>query len=161
MRTLWAPWRYLYIRGNKDKDCIFCKMIKENKDKINYIILRGEFNIVVLNKYPYTPGHLMVVPMAHIDSFNDLNDKASLEFLRYIDFSINIIKKAFDAQGFNLGVNIGKVAGAGVVDHIHMHVVPRWQGDANFMTTIGDTRVISESIEETYKQLKDVIKNEK
>jgi ATP adenylyltransferase len=161
MQTLWAPWRYLYIRGNKDKDCIFCKMIKENKDEINYIILRGEFNIIVLNKYPYTPGHLMVVPMSHIDNFNDLNDKASLEFLRYIDFSINIIKKAFDAQGFNLGVNIGKVAGAGVVDHIHMHIVPRWQGDANFMTTIGDTRVISESIEETYKQLKDVIKNGK
>jgi len=159
METIWAPWRYKYIRGIKDNNCVFCKIIKENNDESNLIILRGEYNIIVLNKYPYTPGHLMVVPIIHIDNFREMTDKGSIEFMSFIEYSINLLKKAFNAQGFNLGVNLGKVGGAGIIDHIHMHIVPRWQGDVNFMTTIGNTRVISESIIETYKKIKDVINN--
>lgn len=159
MKNLWAPWRYVYIRGNKDKECFFCKMLEENKDSENYIIYRGKFNFIVLNKYPYSPGHLMVVPYSHIGQLSDLRDDASLEFINLIDYSIRLLKAAFEPQGFNVGMNIGKVAGAGVEDHIHAHIVPRWIGDSNFITVIGETRVISEALEETYQKLIDAIQN--
>jgi len=132
-------------------------MLKEKKDSENYIIYRGKYNFVVLNKYPYSPGHVMVVPYAHISSLSELRDDAVLEFTRLIDYSMERLKEAFEAQGFNIGMNIGKASGAGVEDHVHIHVVPRWIGDANFMTVIGETRVISESLEETFHKLKEII----
>lgn len=157
MKFLWAPWRNEYIRGNKIKECFFCKMIKENNDQNNYIIYRGKFNFVVLNKYPYSPGHIMVVPYAHISNLSELRDESALELFNLTNKSIDWLKKAFEPQGFNLGVNLGKISGAGVEDHIHLHIVPRWTGDSNFMTVIGNTRVISEALDETFKKLKEVV----
>lgn len=161
MKILWAPWRYLYIRGNKEKECLFCRMIKEKEDSNNFIIYRGKHNFIVLNKYPYSPGHIMVVTYAHTIKFSELRNEAILELFQLIDFSIEILKEAFEPQGFNLGINVGKISGAGVEDHMHVHIVPRWIGDANFMTVIGETRVISEALEVTFTKLKDIIEKKK
>lgn len=157
MKIIWAPWRNAYIRGEKEKECFFCRMIKENKDTENYILYRGTYNFVVLNKYPYSPGHIMVVPYAHISNLSELRDEASLEFIHLTNKSIDWLKDSLEPQGFNLGINLGRIAGAGIEDHIHLHIVPRWLGDANFMTIVGETRVISEALNETFKKIKEAM----
>jgi ATP adenylyltransferase len=154
MKHIWAPWRVAYIRAEKPKNCIFCDKPKEDNDNENRILFRGKFNFVMMNNYPYNPGHLMVIPYRHISSIEELNDVERLEHAQITANCIAILKKVFHPAGFNTGMNLGKVAGAGIEEHIHSHVVPRWQGDTNFMPVIGDVRVIPEAVDDTYRKLK-------
>ena len=154
MKHIWAPWRVAYIRAEKPKNCIFCDKPKEDKDAENRILFRGKYTFVMMNNYPYNPGHLMVIPYRHISSIVDLNDDERLEQSQVAANCIVALKKVFNPAGFNTGMNLGKVAGAGIEEHIHTHIVPRWQGDTNFMPVIGDVRVIPEAVDDTYRKLK-------
>jgi ATP adenylyltransferase len=143
MKFLSAPWRWSFLSGLKMGDgCVFCSALKQ-KDNDSLICFRGEKFFVLLNKYPYSTGHLMIAPYAHIASPAEMADSDLLELGRLSNRSLTILKENFHPDGFNLGMNIGKAAGAGVRDHFHQHIVPRWQGDANFMATVGNTRVLS------------------
>ncbi len=152
MEYLWAPWRMDYILGEKEKGCFFCKKLKEKKKKKNLILCEGRFVFVVMNKYPYTNGHLMVVPKRHCLNLEQLNNNESKELFDLLKASIRILKASFQPQGFNIGMNIGKAGGAGE-DHLHLHIVPRWVGDTNFMPVIGKTKIIAEYLETTYRKL--------
>ncbi|MGP3667019.1 MAG: HIT family protein [Candidatus Bathyarchaeota archaeon] len=154
MKHLWAPWRIKYILMKKPHGCIFCKIAKEKKDEKNYVLLRGKWNYVVLNNYPYNNGHLMVAPFKHVKNLESLTDEELYEHFKIVRESIINLKKAFKPRGFNIGVNIGKVAGAGVENHIHTHIVPRWGGDTNYMPVIANTKVIPETLNQTYNRLK-------
>ena len=153
MKTLWAPWRLEYILSGKGKDCIFCTLPLENNDRENLILLRGEKVFVIMNKYPYNGGHLMVVPFFHTSSLNGLDEETLSELMTTVRYSINCLKKVMRPEGFNVGINIGQAAGAGIEEHIHMHIVPRWAGDASFMTPIAEVRVVPEHILATYDKL--------
>ncbi|MBI5189037.1 MAG: HIT domain-containing protein [Nitrospirae bacterium] len=155
MKPLWAPWRMTYILSQKTSECIFCEMPKQgrNKDRDNLILYRSSHNFVMMNRYPYNNGHLMVVPYFHTPSFDGLTDDVLLDFMKVTQHSIQSLKKAFMPEGFNLGINIGKVAGAGMEEHMHLHMVPRWTGDTSFMTVLGEVRVIPEHIMSTYDKL--------
>jgi ATP adenylyltransferase len=155
MKKIWAPWRIEYIRQTKPQGCILCDKPKENKDEANGILFRGKFNYIMLNNYPYNPGHLMVVPYFHTAELKELDGEVKLEMFEIITRSIEALKTAMQPAGFNVGMNLGRVAGAGIDDHLHAHVVPRWNGDTNFMPVIGDLRVIPQAVAETYKQLKE------
>ena len=155
MKTIWAPWRIEYVRQAKTQGCIMCDKPKENNDGGNQILFRGKYNFVMMNNYPYNPGHLMVVPYRHIANLEELTAKEKLELLEIIARSITALKTAFKPAGFNVGMNLGRVAGAGIDDHIHTHVVPRWSGDTNFMPVIADVRVMPQAVADTYKQLKE------
>jgi ATP adenylyltransferase len=133
--------------------CIFCELPKQEKDKENLILFRGEHSFVIMNKFPYAVGHLMVAPLAHTADMNDLTPEELTDLSINIRRCVNVLKKAMNPQGFNIGANLGRAGGAGIVDHIHYHVVPRWNGDSNFMPVIGEIRVISESLEKTYDLL--------
>lgn len=135
------------------KDCIFCAALNVATDRDAYILLRGEHNFVILNKFPYTPGHLMIAPLKHLDSPEKASEAAAGEMMRMLTQCLNALKSAYNPQGFNVGMNIGHCAGAGVADHFHQHVIPRWTGDANFMPLIGETRVFIEDLHTTYDQL--------
>jgi ATP adenylyltransferase len=152
MKYLWAPWRMDYILGEKKKGCFFCKKLKEKKSKKNLILHRGEYVFVVMNKYPYTNGHLMVVPRRHCLNVEELDHNELKEFFDLLKTSIKVLKVSLRPHGFNIGMNIGKVGGAGE-DHLHLHIVPRWAGDTNFMPVIGETKIIPEYLEETYQKL--------
>jgi ATP adenylyltransferase len=156
MRKIWAPWRMQYIlQAGKDKGCILCDKPAEKRDKANYILYRGKYNFVILNAYPYTPGHLMVAPYRHIGNLTEANAKETDEHIRLMQLCIRLLTAEIKPDGFNLGMNVGKVAGAGLEGHIHTHVVPRWNGDHNFMSVVADTRVISEGLKTTYEKLKE------
>jgi len=159
IKHLWAPWRLQYIQNTnaeKEKGCIFCSIPKEpsENDQKNLLLFRGEKAFVMLNKFPYNNGHLLVIPYRHIADFEQLNSGEKLEMMDLIEKSIRALKKAFHPQGFNVGMNLGRVAGAGIDDHIHFHIVPRWNGDTNFMPVVGQTKVISSSLEDTLRTLK-------
>ena len=159
MDRLFSPWRSQYIASFSDQkkkeadECLFCRISKEKKDKKNFVILRGKYCFVVMNLYPYNSGHLMVVPYRHTDDLSKLTSKENAEILSTTSRMIDLLKKAIGPHGFNLGTNLGRVAGAGIDQHLHFHIVPRWNGDTNFMPVLADTRVISEAMEETYKKL--------
>ena len=153
MEHIWAPWRMRYIELSKPEGCIFCDKIKENRDGENYILYRGRTNFIILNSYPYNPGHLMVVPERHVGDVMSLTPEEMEEHSRLVGMSIEILKSELQPNGFNLGMNIGKVGGAGVEGHIHTHIVPRWNGDTNFMSVMADIRVVPEALAETYKKL--------
>lgn len=153
MKVLWAPWRMNYILSKKEEGCIFCELPKQNKDKENLIIYRSKHNFVIMNRYPYNNGHIMVVPYIHTSSFDNLNDEVLLDFMKVTQHSVNSIKKAFMPDGFNIGINIGRIAGAGMEEHIHLHMVPRWAGDTSFMTVFDEIRVIPEHLFQTYDKL--------
>lgn len=155
MKHIWAPWRVEYIRSEKPKNCIFCDKPGEDKDDANRILFRGKFNYVMMNNYPYNPGHLMVIPYRHLSNFEELTDEERLEHAQITAHGITVLKRVFHPSGFNTGMNLGKIAGAGIEEHIHTHIVPRWQGDTNFMPVIGDVRVIPEAIDDTYRRLKE------
>ena len=155
MKMIWAPWRIEYIRQAKPQGCILCDKPKENNDETNKILFRGKYNFVMMNNYPYNPGHLMVVPYRHTANLEDLTAKENLELTEILTRSVKALKTALKPAGFNIGINLGKVAGAGIDDHIHAHVVPRWNGDTNFMPVCADIRVVPQAIADTYKQLKD------
>jgi len=158
MKKLWAPWRVEYIKSAKSAGCVFCQKPEENRDRQNYILYRGKANFVILNTYPYNPGHLMVAPFRHLASLDDLTDKELFEHFDLVRRSTGAIREAYQPQGFNIGMNLGRVAGAGVEGHVHTHIVPRWNGDTNFMPVLSDTRVLPEALAATYAQLKDKIK---
>jgi ATP adenylyltransferase len=153
-QRLWAPWRLDYIRGPKPEECIFCSQPRLGNDEDALIVHRGERCFVMLNTFPYNNGHLMVSPFEHLRSIGDLDDAVLLELMRLTQRSLRAIREAYGAEGFNIGINDGKVAGAGVEDHLHLHVVPRWEADTNFMSVIGSTRVLPQSLKESYAELR-------
>jgi len=155
MKVLWAPWRMSYILSDKNQECIFCEMPKQgrSRDRDNLILYRSPHNLVMMNRYPYNNGHLMVVPYLHTSSLDELTDEALLDFVKVTQHSINSLRKVLMPEGFNMGINIGKIAGAGMEDHIHLHMVPRWAGDTSFMTVLDEVRVIPEHIMDTYDKL--------
>lgn len=153
MERLWTPWRMAFIQGEKPNRCIFCTKPNENRDRENYILYRGRHNFIMLNAYPYTSGHLMIVPYRHVSSIEDLDSATTSEMMDLARRSLTALRKAERPEAFNVGVNIGKAAGAGIVDHVHLHVVPRWTGDNNFMPVVGNARLLPEMLESTYEKL--------
>lgn len=159
MDRLWAPWRMQYIEMvEKPKGCIFCLLPAENDDEKNFILYRGKHSFILLNSFPYNPGHLMVAPYKHTADMYDLDDECLLEINHLVRYGMKLLKKASNPDGFNIGINIGQTAGAGVPNHIHWHVVPRWNGDTNFMPVIAENRVLPEGLSATYKKLKEAMK---
>lgn len=154
MKQLWAPWRMEYIRkGDTSPFCIFCVDNKKTKDREALILYLGRHAGVIMNKYPYNNGHLLVFPRRHVKELELLTTNESLSLFSLLKESVSILKKSLETENFNIGINLGKSAGAGIEDHLHIHVVPRWEGDTNFMPTIGETKVISEHILKTYDTL--------
>jgi ATP adenylyltransferase len=156
MEQLWAPWRMSYIRGEDpgtQRACIFCLRDCGAEDCQRLVLCRGEHACILMNRYPYSNGHLLVAPFRHTADLADLNDQEALEMHRLLVLAKEVLKECVAPQGFNVGMNLGQVAGAGVADHLHMHIVPRWQGDTNFMPVFADVRIIPEHLEETYGRL--------
>jgi len=154
METLWAPWRMSYILGEEKKEgCIFCPGEDRSRDKDRLILYVDEYVMVMMNKFPYVNGHLLVAPFRHVKDFEGLDDKEILNLTKMVKNTIAILRKLMNPDGFNIGINLGKVAGAGVEEHLHYHIVPRWYGDTNFMTVLADVRVIPEHIKQTYEKL--------
>jgi ATP adenylyltransferase len=155
MEHLWSPWRMEYIQANKDEDedagCVLCRI--RDGEESERVLARSKLGFVVLNKYPYNPGHLMVVPNRHAGDLEEFEDQESLELQRLIKRAVKALRAEMDPHGFNIGLNIGRIAGAGLPDHLHWHVVPRWSGDTNFMPVIGQTRVMPELLAETARRL--------
>jgi len=151
MQTLWAPWRMEYILSEKEKECIFCLALS---DEGNLALYKGSLSMVMMNKYPYINGHLLVAPKRHIAGLDDLTVEEMADLLRTVKNAIEILKKVMKPDGFNVGLNLGVVAGAGVEQHLHFHIVPRWHGDTNAMTVFAEVRVIPEHLEATYGNLK-------
>lgn len=158
MKVLWAPWRIKYITGDKEEGCIFCQKPKEGNDKDNLILYTGETGFIIMNRYPYSNGHLMTVPYKHTNNFSDLTQEERLELMNLTAKCIDILQ-VIKPEGFNIGMNLGRTGGAGIDDHLHFHVVPRWNGDTNFMPVIGDVRVMPEYLEETYETLSKHLKS--
>ena len=154
MEQIWAPWRIEYIMMKKPEGCILCEKPKENKDVANYILYRGDKNFIIMNSYPYNPGHLLVSPYGHIAGLDELTEEERHEHFEIVSRAIKVLRQVFNPGGFNIGANMGKVAGAGMDDHFHTHIVPRWQGDTNFMPVLSDTRVVPEALAETYQKLR-------
>lgn len=156
MDYLWTPWRYAYVATvDKKTGCVFCELPRLGDDVRALIVYRGEFNFVVLNAFPYTSGHVMVVPYEHFDRLNLLSEAAANEMMALSRRIEAVLIDTYQPDGVNLGMNIGKAAGAGIAGHIHMHVLPRWTGDTNFMSVVGETRVLPEALEDTYRRLKE------
>lgn len=153
MEQLWAPWRMEYILMQKAEGCVLCSNSRSDNDAQNFILYRGQGNFVVLNKYPYNPGHLMVVPYRHLALLDDLTEAELLEHFEMVRRMVRVLRETFNPQGFNIGINLGKVAGAGIEDHVHTHVVPRWNGDTNFMPVIGNTKVMPDAMDSVYRKL--------
>ncbi len=153
MEVLWAPWRIEYILSKKEEGCIFCLEEDKSKDRERLILYRGPHSIVLMNKFPYNNGHLLIAPKRHVSDICSLNEEESKEIFFMLRNSVEILRKVMNPDGFNIGVNLGKVAGAGIEEHLHFHVVPRWNGDTSFMTVLGEVRVIPEHIKQTYDKL--------
>ena len=154
MDRLWAPWRIDYIKSEKEKGCIFCDKPAEGDDHSMLILYRGENSFVIMNLYPYNNGHLMIAPYQHTDSTHELNSSSRSEIMELADQIMTIQKNIMNADGFNYGANIGYSGGAGIADHIHFHIVPRWTGDTNFMPVLGHTKVQMQGLQETYNDLR-------
>ncbi|HEX8066685.1 MAG TPA: HIT domain-containing protein [Thermoleophilaceae bacterium] len=150
---LWAPWRLDYIKGPKPDECIFCAQPASGDDRASHIVHRGEHCFAILNAFPYNNGHLMVSPYAHVPSIEALDQPALLELMTMSQTALAALREAYAPEGFNLGINQGKIAGAGVEHHVHLHVVPRWGADTNFMPVIADTRVLPQSLDDSWEQL--------
>ncbi len=159
LKLLYAPWRFTYIKSISERSdtCIFCEAPRRNDDE-SLILARGKYSYIIMNLYPYNTGHVMVVPYRHVPSPEDLNENEALEIFKFIKISMKAIREAMNPHGFNIGINVGRVAGAGIDKHVHVHIVPRWNGDANFMPVIGGVKVISQDVRETYRLLKPIYK---
>lgn len=155
MKVVWAPWRMEYILSeDKGKQgCIFCPGEDRSSDRERLILYVGSRVMVIMNRYPYTNGHLLVAPVRHVPDLDSLSEEESLDLLGMVRESVGILRKVMAPDGFNVGLNLGHVAGAGVEEHLHFHIVPRWEGDTNFMPVLGEVRVIPEHIKETYDKL--------
>ncbi len=157
MEYLWAPWRMEYIKADKPSGCIFCEKLHATTDRENLILFRGETSFIIMNKYPYNNGHLMVTPYRHTGNLEDLTESELLEIMILIRKSVLALKQLFRPQGFNVGMNLGRSAGAGIADHLHYHIVPRWDGDTNFMPVISEIKVLPEYLTQTYDKLHPVL----
>jgi ATP adenylyltransferase len=154
MKRLWSPWRLEYLTHPESEGCIFCQALAGDDDRENLVLLRGERAFLILNRYPYNNGHFLAVPSAHVPSFEDLDAETLAELMLLLNRGLAALRVAMHPDGFNLGANLGQVAGAGIEDHVHLHAVPRWLGDTNFMPVVGDMRVVPQTWLETYDQLK-------
>ena len=155
MKNLWAPWRMEYILSDqKGGNCIFCPGSDRGQDDERLILHVGTLSTVMMNRFPYNNGHLLVAPIQHVSGLDQLSDEESLDLLSTVRRSIDILKSILKPEGFNVGLNLGNVAGAGMEDHMHFHIVPRWNGDTNYMTVLGEVRVIPEHIKQTYGKLR-------
>jgi ATP adenylyltransferase len=155
MNHLWAPWRATYVSEKSDPNrCIFCDAAASSDDAANLVVHRAQFSFVILNRFPYTSGHLMIAPFAHVSRLQQADEATSAEIMQLSRFAEGVLEEVYRPDGLNLGMNLGEAAGAGIQQHIHMHLLPRWNGDANFMTSVGKTRVLSEALETTYAKLK-------
>ncbi|MGD1025276.1 MAG: HIT domain-containing protein [Candidatus Sulfotelmatobacter sp.] len=154
MDYLWTPWRYAYVTAaEKTVGCVFCNAVKADDDAKNLIVHRAKHCFVILNAYPYTPGHVMIVPYAHLDELQKLAPEAASEMMALSQRMESVLRELYQPDGINLGMNIGKAAGAGIAGHIHMHVLPRWVADANFVSVVGETRLLPETLAETWKRM--------
>ncbi|MFQ6103515.1 MAG: HIT domain-containing protein [Candidatus Glassbacteria bacterium] len=153
MERLWTPWRMEYILSDKEDECIFCTKISEKRDADNFILERGKNTFALLNIYPYNSGHIMIAPNRHVGSPMMMEEEEMMELMRFVKMWEKRIRKVYEPQGLNIGANIGRSAGAGVIGHFHVHVVPRWTGDTSHMTVISNTKVIPQMLEESYRLL--------
>ena len=155
MERLWSPWRMEYILANKDEpegsECVFCRI--QRGEESERVLTRSNLGFVVLNRYPYSPGHILVIPDRHVGDLEELDDEESLDLQRLLRRAVKALREEMAPHGFNIGMNLGRIAGAGLPDHLHWHVVPRWSGDTNFMPVVGQTRVMPELLEETARRL--------
>lgn len=160
METLWSPWRYEYIAASGSdvsppSQCVFCEIQKDpDRDETNFVLHRASRNFIVLNIYPYITGHLLVVPFEHLGELDDAAKETTDELMDLTKRCQGALRAVYDPEGFNIGMNLGRSGGAGIVDHFHLHIMPRWTGDTNFMSTIGKTRVIPEELSQTYSKLR-------
>ncbi len=154
MKRLWAPWRMEYILKSKGKGCFLCDIIRESKDRKNLVLCRGKLCVLVINRYPYNNGHLMVAPYRHVDSLQTMNDAERSELLALTVKACAALKKTGHPDGFNIGINQGAAAGAGLKDHLHLHIVPRWEGDTNFMPVTAGVKVIPQPLDVLWRQLR-------
>ena len=153
MKHIWAPWRIRYIQEEKPAGCMLCDKPKEKKDVANYILYRGKLNFIMLNSYPYNPGHLLIATYRHIATPEDLTVAERNEHFELISRCVAVLKKELKTDNFNIGANLGRVAGAGIEDHFHSHTVPRWQGDTNYVPVLADIRIVPQALADTYKTL--------
>lgn len=161
MDYLWTPWRYAYVSGTTKSDgCVFCEAPKEKDDRKARIVHRGHHCFVILNTYPYTPGHVMIVPYTHLDELQKLPRDSADEMMALSQRMETVLRELYQPDGINLGMNIGKAAGAGIAGHIHMHVLPRWVADANFVSVVGETRVLPEALEVTWEKMRKAMAGE-
>ena len=155
METLWSPWRREYIKSSANSGCIFCIANQDpSEDESRLVVYRGDENFVMLNRYPYTSGHLMVIPFEHQPNLEELDAETRAEMMELTARSMTVLRKIYNPQAFNMGANIGEAAGAGVKEHVHIHIVPRWAGDTNFMSAVAETRVLPEALEDTYERVR-------
>jgi len=156
MDFIWSPWRYAYLAsgGRKPSSCVFCVHEDRSRDEERLVVFRGIHNFIILNLFPYTSGHVMVAPYEHLDAITSAKPEQLTEMMQLCQRTITALEKLYRPEGFNLGMNLGIAAGAGIREHFHLHVVPRWTGDANFMSVIGETRVLPEELKTTYARMK-------
>jgi ATP adenylyltransferase len=155
MDHLWTPWRSTYITSKKDdSQCIFCYAAAAGDDERTLVVYRAELNFIMLNRYPYTNGHLMIAPYLHASRLQGLSEPATAEMMKLARLSEAVLESVYKPHGLNMGLNLGEAAGAGIEQHLHLHALPRWKGDANFMTSVGNTRIIPEALDETYRKLR-------
>ena len=155
MERLWAPWRMSYILGEKVSRCIFCTSAAASDDQESLVLYRDSNCFIMMNRFPYNNGHLMVAPLRHVGNLEELEDAEGLELMQLLRLSIVVMRAELGPEGFNIGCNLGHTAGAGIVDHVHLHVVPRWNGDTNFMPVLSETKIINEALGQTYAKLKE------
>jgi ATP adenylyltransferase len=156
MKRLWAPWRMEYIAGEHQEGCLFCRVIEHPDDpNAELVVWRPEGALVIMNKFPYNPGHTMVVPVAHVPGLENLDDEQTTDLMRALRRTIDVLRSTMNPEGFNIGANVGRAAGAGIPDHVHFHVVPRWNGDTNFMPVIDDVKVVNEALTQTAAKVRE------
>ncbi|MEA3327001.1 MAG: HIT domain-containing protein [Chloroflexota bacterium] len=156
LEHIWTPWRMKYIQNNSQKNgCIFCLAVQAEDDARQLIFYRGEHAFMILNRYPYTSGHVMCVPFAHKRHLQDLTRETRMEMMEDVTRAVQVLQQVYQPEGFNIGINLGELAGAGVAEHLHIHIVPRWGGDTSFISSIGQTRVLPEALDETYRRVRE------
>jgi len=154
MDHLWTPWRSTYIKSKKNEGCIFCLAAESSDDEAALVVYRARLNFLILNRYPYTNGHLMIAPYRHAARLNELDETTTAEMMQLARLAESVLENVYQPHGLNVGLNLGEAAGAGIEQHLHLHALPRWKGDANFMTSIAETRIVPELLEETYRKLR-------
>lgn len=154
MKHLWSPWRMSYIESHKQDGCVFCQALEQEDGPENLIATRRKTSFVILNRYPYTSGHIMVLPYVHVPTLDELKAETRAEMIELVTKGTQVLQSIYKPEGFNVGINIGEAAGAGIEEHIHIHIVPRWMGDTNFMSAVGETRMLPEDLKDTYSRVK-------